>query len=85
MNFKSQKNQKNHYKIPLYPPFSKGEANISSLWKREAGRDFQSAKVLPSINFVAMKRFVPPPREIAPEICTFLTICFNLVFAREIS
>jgi hypothetical protein len=28
----------------------KGEANISSLWKREAGRDFQSAKVLPIFN-----------------------------------
>jgi hypothetical protein len=27
----------------------KGEANISSLWKREAGRDFQSAKVLRNI------------------------------------
>ena len=57
MNFKSQRNLKNHHKIPLYPPFPKGEANISSLWplareglwpggKREAGRDFQSAKVL---------------------------------------
>jgi hypothetical protein len=22
----------NHHKIPLYPPFSKGEGNISSLW-----------------------------------------------------
>jgi hypothetical protein len=44
--FHKPKKLKNHHKIPLYPPFSKGEANISSLWKREAGRDFQSAKVL---------------------------------------
>jgi uncharacterized membrane protein len=36
----------NHHKIPLNPPFSKGEAINSSLCKREAGRDFQNAKVL---------------------------------------
>ena len=60
MNLKSQRNQKNHHKIPLYPPFSKGEANISSLWRfspaggrqREAMRDFQSAKVLHLLKFV---------------------------------
>ena len=39
-------NQKNHCKIPLHPPFSKGENMVSSLWQREAGRDFQNAKVL---------------------------------------
>ena len=30
----------NHHKIPLYLPFSKGEANLSSLWplaRREKG------------------------------------------------
>ena len=32
--------------------FPKGEANISSLWKREAGRDFQSAKLIPFLMFV---------------------------------
>jgi hypothetical protein len=31
--FQKPKKLKNHYKIPLYPPFSKGEANISSLWQ----------------------------------------------------
>ena len=28
--------------IPLHPPFSKGENMVSSLWQREAGRDFQN-------------------------------------------
>jgi hypothetical protein len=52
--FQKPKKLKESHKIPLYPPFSKGEANISSLWRfspaggrqRETGRDFQSAKVL---------------------------------------
>jgi len=46
-------------------PFSKGEANISSLWRfspaggrqREAGRDFQSAKVLPKFEFSKQESF----------------------------
>ena len=36
-----------------------------------------------SINCVAMKRFVPPPIEMTPEICFFLAIPFNLPFAKE--
>ena len=48
--------RKNLCKIPLNPPFSKGEILISSLraalshrrsgWQREAGRDFQNVEVL---------------------------------------
>jgi hypothetical protein len=37
----------NAYEIPLYPPFSKGETLISSLFKREGGRDFEMAEQLP--------------------------------------
>jgi hypothetical protein len=54
MNFKPKEIKRITIKspsIPLLPVFdrkkiTKGEANISSLWKREVGRDFQSAKVL---------------------------------------
>ena len=44
--FQDPKNQKNHHKIPLVPPFSKWETMFSSLCKREVGRDFQNAKML---------------------------------------
>ena len=47
MDFEGRTNQKNHHKIPHGPPFPKGETMISSLCKREVGRDFQNAKVLP--------------------------------------
>jgi hypothetical protein len=44
---------------------------------------FGTNKGISSINFVAMKRFVPPPTEMIPEICSFLAISFNLAFALE--
>jgi hypothetical protein len=45
---------------------------------------FGTNKGISSINFVAMKRFVPPPTEMTPEICFFLAISFNPAFALEI-
>jgi hypothetical protein len=38
----------------------KREVNISSLWKREAGRDFQSAKVLRDFK---LQRLFGPERD----------------------
>ena len=44
-----------HYKIPLNPPFPKGEMLVSSLWQREVGRDFtrkfQTTKLIAHYKF----------------------------------
>jgi hypothetical protein len=44
---------------------------------------FGRNKGISSINFVAMKRLVPPPIEMIPEIGSFFVISVNLAFATE--
>ena len=46
MNLNTQEIKRITVKSPSIPLFSKGENMVSSLWQREAGRDFQNAKVL---------------------------------------
>jgi len=50
MNIKNQKIE-GITKNPPFSPFSKGGHILSSLWQREVGRDFQSAKVLPFLKY----------------------------------
>jgi hypothetical protein len=38
-------------KIPLHPLFLRGNTSSPPFGKREGGRDFQNAKVLPKIEF----------------------------------
>ncbi len=45
---------------------------------------FGTNKGISSISLVAMKRFVPPPTEMTPEMGFFFAMSFNLAFALAI-
>jgi len=55
MDFEGRTNQKNHHKIPLDPPFPKGETMITSLLHRRSGGIFKTLKCYQSPKYLSIE------------------------------